>query len=146
VWLDRAVSIDRLGISVTVAGTTGNGRLLVYADSAGLPGALARDCGTVSLAAVHTPEVTFTPALNLDPGRYYFTIQAAGLTGSATVRATTEADYVPLARSEAAGAAAIQGFFRNGATTGTPFNPLGKGNGAIAGGPMFWARLAANPS
>lgn len=47
--LDKAVTVDRLAVDITVAGEAGSlVRLGIYADNAGVPGALVLDAGTVA--------------------------------------------------------------------------------------------------
>jgi hypothetical protein len=66
----RQVTLDRIGLEVTVAGTAGNViRLGIYDTQAGLPGNRILDAGTVPGDAIATPEIVINQALS--PGLYW---------------------------------------------------------------------------
>lgn len=105
VVFQRAVSIDKLGVTVATGAASNVIRMGIYADNGiGYPGALIVDGGTLDASTAGAKAVSFTK-ITLPPGTYWLAYALQGGTGAAL-------QSVPLAAIEfpaATQAAAISG-------------------------------------
>lgn len=80
--LPRAMTIDRIGLYISTQGGAGEViRLGIYEDSAGLPGTLVLDAGTVSATTTGLKEVTVSQSLLISK-RYWLAYATQGASGT----------------------------------------------------------------
>lgn len=133
-YVEDALTIDRLAIDVTVASTAGGkARLGIYNDDGtGYPNALLLDGGTVAADAAATPEATVGP-YTLPRGLYWLAVRSDASATSPTVRRLTQ-PQPPSGSTSASGAAQgnLVGYAQGGLSAGDALpNPAPSGmNGA----------------
>lgn len=103
-WIDRTVTVDRIGAEVTVVGTSGAVvRLGIYSSAAdGTPSTLVLDAGTISGTSATVQEITISQQLT--PGLYWLCAVVQGGAGTRPtmrVNATTGAHLGAIAQSAA---------------------------------------------
>jgi hypothetical protein len=81
--VDSLISVDRIGITVNTADSTGSVRLGVYESSAGLPSSLLIDAGTVSITTTGNKEITISQTLL--PGLYFLAAVGQSINGNGRV-------------------------------------------------------------
>lgn len=90
----RQLTLDRIGIEVTVGGTTGNVvRLGIYDTQNGLPTNLVLDAGTIDGTVVATPEIVINKPLA--PGLYWLcAVSQNGVAGDVRALGAASVPYV----------------------------------------------------
>lgn len=130
IYIDRRVTIDRLGIYVTGAGTAGAvARAGIYAHDAtsALPGALVLNGGS-DQATTSTGVITWTVSTTLEPGIYWVAVLPHGAPATpATFQSAPRSAFtiaVPAASSATAFTSGVTGITKGSAGTSLP-NPFG---------------------
>lgn len=124
-WLvERAITIDRLGVEVTIVGEAGSVfRLGIYGDSSCYPGALIVDGGTVVGDTLGVKEVTIS-AITLEPGVCWLGgVAQAAATTQPTIRCLSGySPSIPMRLGSAlpSPGGAIQGYSQNTVTGALP--------------------------
>lgn len=120
----RAVTLDRIGISVTTAAASTVARLGIYRDDGtGFPGALLLDAGEVDVSTTGGKEIIISQAIT--PGAYWLTMMTNGST--VTIESMPQGSQ--------------NGWFGYGTLTAN-----GAGSFSYEAGPQTYGPLAANAS
>lgn len=125
--LASAGTVDALAAGVASAATGGTGRIGLYGDDGGKPGALIVDGGTISLASATNQTVAISQALT--PGVYWIGLLVENLSGSGTLRASNGCAFLVASNASTALTVDTNGYYSDGVAAGElpdPFpSPLG---------------------
>src|SRR4051812_39435289 len=105
-FIGRTMTVARIGVDVTTAGSAGAlCRLGIYADNGwGLPGTLLLDAGVVDCTTTGVKELTITQALA--PGLYWFAAATQGAPTTAPVYRLVSGALQPVGDTSAANVSA----------------------------------------
>lgn len=136
-WPGMACTLEKVSVEVTVA-VTGNLRTGLYEDSAGVPGDLIQDFGTISSGSTGLKTWSPTP-IALRPVLYWLVVAQQG-SGSVGMRSHSASD--PLVGSDTASvslASSRNAYYRNSVSGALP-SSFGAVDGATSG-PAFLVQL-----